>query len=568
MISVTSNVVARGLREGAASLSEEFFEIMGTDFVDVLQCLFRGCVREVAAPTASSAGSRRATRGLPRASSSGSDHNFETVGFHDRTVRRRDGLPFQSRDVCRHRRGPKLRQLPRAVLAKSGWDVLVYSRPVRSRSVGPALAVLFLVNVLNFYDRQTLAAILEPLRHEFSLSDTQLGGLFTLFTVVFALAGLPLGQAGRHAQQARAAGRRNRGLDRADRSWRGWPTSYAVLLGTRLGVGIGEAVCTPAATSWIGDLVPASHRARAMAGFMMAVPVGIMLSSAISGPVAQAHGWRMAMVLAAVPGPGADSGGAVAARAGAAGGALADAGGAALPARPLVDRGFGGGGQFRALQLFDLSAGVFDAVSRDERGAGGDLDGDRVGSLGDSGGGGGGVAGRSGEESLVAGGGGIAAGGGSGVRGAADAGGQRGGRGVAGDGGLWLAADVLRAGVRGDSGCGGAGMRGRAMAVYFVATYLGGASWGPLLTGRLSDFLARRSGLGGGGIARGGIARCDVRDSGAGGGAGGGALGGGTGGKPNGYDASRSRPSLTSVEETRRTFPAVHPSLQRSSRAY
>src|SRR5450759_106963 len=67
-------------------------------------------------------------------------------------------------------------------------------RPVRSKSVGPALAVLFLVNVLNFYDRQTLAAILEPLRHEFSLSDTQLGGLFTLFTVVFALAGLPLGK--------------------------------------------------------------------------------------------------------------------------------------------------------------------------------------------------------------------------------------------------------------------------------------------------------------------------------------------------------------------------------------
>src|ERR1035441_2917367 len=67
-------------------------------------------------------------------------------------------------------------------------------RPVRSKAVGPALAVLFLVNVLNYYDRQTLAAILEPLRHEFSLSDTQLGGLFTLFTIVFALAGLPLGK--------------------------------------------------------------------------------------------------------------------------------------------------------------------------------------------------------------------------------------------------------------------------------------------------------------------------------------------------------------------------------------
>src|ERR1035437_6430155 len=36
-------------------------------------------------------------------------------------------------------------------------------------------------------------------------------------------------------------------------------------------------------------------------------------------------------------------------------------------------------------------------------------------------------------------------------------------------------------------------MRGRAMATYFVVTYLGGASWGPLVTGRLSDFLAHRS---------------------------------------------------------------------------
>ena len=219
---------------------------------------------------------------------------------------------------------------------------------MRSRSVGPALAVLFLVNVLNFYDRQTLAAILEPLRHEFSLSDTQLGGLFTLFTVVFALAGLPLGRL--------ADTRSRRGLLAGGIAvWTGLTgaaglaTSYAVLLATRLGVGIGEAVCTPAATSWIGDLVPASHRARAMAGFMMAVPVGIMLSSAISGPVAQAHGWRMAMMLAAVPGlvlipavlwlrePARPAG------------AVAGCRRRGAARRPLVDRSFGGGGQFRAL---------------------------------------------------------------------------------------------------------------------------------------------------------------------------------------------------------------------------
>src|SRR5262249_51569124 len=78
-------------------------------------------------------------------------------------------------------------------------------------------------------------------------------------------------------------------------------TSYAMLLITRLGVGVGEAVCAPTAASWIGDLVPANRRGRAMATFMMAVPVGGLLRYGITGPVAQAHGWRFALAVAAAP---------------------------------------------------------------------------------------------------------------------------------------------------------------------------------------------------------------------------------------------------------------------------
>jgi MFS family permease len=75
-----------------------------------------------------------------------------------------------------------------------------------------------------------------------------------------------------------------------------------MLLATRLGVGIGEAVCAPAATSWIGDAVPAERRTRALAMFMMAVPVGGLLSFSIGGPVAQSsYGWRGALALAALP---------------------------------------------------------------------------------------------------------------------------------------------------------------------------------------------------------------------------------------------------------------------------
>ena len=171
---------------------------------------------------------------------------------------------------------------------------------MRSKAVGPALAVLFLVNVLNYYDRQALAALAEPLRHQFSLSDTQLGALSTVFIVLYAVAGLPLGRLA-------DTWSRRKLLAIGVAVWAGLTglgglaASYALLAASRLGVGIGEAVCAPAANSWIGDLVPAARRARAMAGFMMAVPVGVMLSSGITGEVAQSHGWRIALAIAAAP---------------------------------------------------------------------------------------------------------------------------------------------------------------------------------------------------------------------------------------------------------------------------
>jgi MFS family permease len=74
-----------------------------------------------------------------------------------------------------------------------------------------------------------------------------------------------------------------------------------MLVISRLGVAVGEAVVAPTATSWIGDLFPPARRSRALALFMLGVPVGGALSYFFSGPVAQAYGWRVAMVLAAAP---------------------------------------------------------------------------------------------------------------------------------------------------------------------------------------------------------------------------------------------------------------------------
>jgi len=163
-----------------------------------------------------------------------------------------------------------------------------------------ALAVLLAVNILNIYDRQVLGALAEPMRREFGLSDMQIGALSTLFTLVYAVVGLPLGRLADRASRRRllAAGVALWGVLTA---LGGLAATYGLLLASRLGVGVGQAVCAPAGTSWIGDLFPPERRSRALAVFMLGVPLGVALSFAAGGPMGQAFGWRAAMVLAAFP---------------------------------------------------------------------------------------------------------------------------------------------------------------------------------------------------------------------------------------------------------------------------
>ncbi len=171
---------------------------------------------------------------------------------------------------------------------------------MKRSAASSSLAILIAVNILNFYDRHVLGALTEPIRKEFGLSDAQVGMIGSAFIWLYALVGLPLG---------RLADRRSRKrlLAAGMLAWSAltgmaaMATNYVMLLFSRLGFAVGEAVVAPAATSWIGDEFPAAQRSRPLALFMLGVPVGGALSYFFSGPVAQAYGWRAAMVLAAAP---------------------------------------------------------------------------------------------------------------------------------------------------------------------------------------------------------------------------------------------------------------------------
>jgi MFS family permease len=64
----------------------------------------------------------------------------------------------------------------------------------QSNAAWYALWVLFVINALNFFDRQIIGAVGEPIRKEFGLNDSALGALNTAFTLIYAFVGLPLGK--------------------------------------------------------------------------------------------------------------------------------------------------------------------------------------------------------------------------------------------------------------------------------------------------------------------------------------------------------------------------------------
>jgi MFS family permease len=166
---------------------------------------------------------------------------------------------------------------------------------------GYALAVLFAINMMNFFDRTIFGAIGEAIRKEWGLGDAAIGALGTAFTLLYAVVGVPFGRLSDRYPRTRivAAGLFVWSFLTAAS---GLARTYWQLFAVRLGVGIGEATCAPASNSLIGDLFPNRKRAWALSVFMLGLPIGNALAYAVGGPVTQAWGWRTAFFVAGLPG--------------------------------------------------------------------------------------------------------------------------------------------------------------------------------------------------------------------------------------------------------------------------
>jgi predicted MFS family arabinose efflux permease len=164
------------------------------------------------------------------------------------------------------------------------------------------LLFLSLAYFFAYFDRLLLTVVDEKIRHEFGLSDEQLGLLKGFaFVFLYGLFGIPMGWLGDHFSRKKILAWFV-GIWSTLTMLCGLAGSFWQLALARAGVGIGESPITPVGSSAIGDLFPAAQRSMAMALFYSGGMFGILACFLLGSWVAEQYGWRASFLIAGPPG--------------------------------------------------------------------------------------------------------------------------------------------------------------------------------------------------------------------------------------------------------------------------
>lgn len=164
------------------------------------------------------------------------------------------------------------------------------------------LGLMVLAYAIMHMDRQIVTLLLEPIKQEFELSDSQLGFLAGLsFAIAFSAAGIPLGLLVDRVHRVRL-------LATLITVWSGltaicgFANSYLMLVLARIGIGAAESGGSPTSSSLIADYFRRKERPLAFGIYHTGTQIGSIIGFAAAAVVAQSYGWRAAFLLAGVPG--------------------------------------------------------------------------------------------------------------------------------------------------------------------------------------------------------------------------------------------------------------------------
>lgn len=193
-----------------------------------------------------------------------------------------------------------------AIAADAGSTVAAAgdtSPPTYSRAyVRYAMWLLLGIYIVNFVDRSVINILAEPIKQDLGLTDWQLGMMSGLaFAILYTFLGIPVARLAEHSHRPRI-------ISVAAATWSlftilcAYAGNFWQLLLFRVGVGVGEAGCTPPAHSLIVDYHPIEKRASALAFYSLGGAIGTLLGLIIGGLVYDAYGWRVGFLVAGSPG--------------------------------------------------------------------------------------------------------------------------------------------------------------------------------------------------------------------------------------------------------------------------
>lgn len=169
------------------------------------------------------------------------------------------------------------------------------------RDAGIALAILTVINFLNYIDRYVLASVFEPIKRDLHFTDAQLGWTLSAFMIAYSITSPVFGRLGDlfTRKYLIAAGVAVWSVATAGA---GLARSFWQMFVPRAAVGVGEASYATLAPGMITDYYPPERRGRALAVFYAAIPAGSALGFVLGGRLSELFGWRAAFFAVGMPG--------------------------------------------------------------------------------------------------------------------------------------------------------------------------------------------------------------------------------------------------------------------------
>jgi predicted MFS family arabinose efflux permease len=174
-------------------------------------------------------------------------------------------------------------------------------RPAPRRYAWAAFAVLFGLMLVDYVDRQVVVSMFSHLKAEWSLSDSQLGGLVSVVSITVALGAVPLSLLADRWSRVKSIFLMALIWSLATISC-AFAASYPQLLGARSVVGLGEAAYGTVGAALLATLFPLRLRSTVLGAFFLASLFGSVLGVVLGGVIAERWGWQSGFGAVGIPG--------------------------------------------------------------------------------------------------------------------------------------------------------------------------------------------------------------------------------------------------------------------------